>query len=221
MNLINLCWIKVLFLLKKYFLFWVKNSIQWNSIVFVFFAGVYAWIGINFVLGRFNHVEDGKWYCSNFFLKKINSPYKSCFSSTLSFLSFFVIFSVLLFLRTWGSGGGSGSWQWPAGDAGAQAYCWCIGYGWRLHSDRIRSAQNCKLCFSTTGYYLWKFPIFLKAESLALLFSFSHSCPLGTLWSLAQCSTRPWWICWTDALDWDKPAACSYSSMALKLWEQY
>lgn len=23
--------------------------------------GVYAWIGINFVLGRFNHVENGKY----------------------------------------------------------------------------------------------------------------------------------------------------------------
>lgn len=26
----------------------------------MFYAGVYAWIGINFVLGRFNHAEDGK-----------------------------------------------------------------------------------------------------------------------------------------------------------------
>ncbi len=43
------------------------NSVEFNC--FCFFAGVYAWIGINFVLGRFNHVEDGKWYCANFFLK--------------------------------------------------------------------------------------------------------------------------------------------------------
>lgn len=25
------------------------------------YAGVYAWIGINFVLGRFEHTDDGKW----------------------------------------------------------------------------------------------------------------------------------------------------------------
>lgn len=27
--------------------------------------GVYAWIGINFVLGRFEHIEDGKHHVSN------------------------------------------------------------------------------------------------------------------------------------------------------------
>lgn len=27
-------------------------------------SGVYAWIGINFVLGRFNHVHNGK-YCNS------------------------------------------------------------------------------------------------------------------------------------------------------------
>lgn len=26
--------------------------------------GVYAWIGINFVLGRFEHIEDGKYVSS-------------------------------------------------------------------------------------------------------------------------------------------------------------
>ena len=24
-------------------------------------SGVYAWIGINFVLGRFDHADDGEW----------------------------------------------------------------------------------------------------------------------------------------------------------------
>lgn len=28
-------------------------------------VGVYAWIGINFVLGRFEHIEDGKYHVSN------------------------------------------------------------------------------------------------------------------------------------------------------------
>ena len=28
-------------------------------------VGVYAWIGINFVLGRFEHIEDGKCHVSN------------------------------------------------------------------------------------------------------------------------------------------------------------
>lgn len=27
--------------------------------------GVYAWIGINFVLGRFEHIEDGEYHVSN------------------------------------------------------------------------------------------------------------------------------------------------------------
>lgn len=61
--------------------------------------------------------------------------------------------------------------------------------------------------FASPQQVIIQFPVYLKAKSLALSFSFSHSCSPGTLWSLAQCSTRPWWICWTDALDWDKPAA--------------
>lgn len=54
----------------------LTDRILWKSefcgIVFiVMFAGVYAWIGINFVLGRFNHVEDGKRYCAIFFFRNI------------------------------------------------------------------------------------------------------------------------------------------------------
>lgn len=67
--------------------------------------------------------------------------------------------------RSGGCRGGAGSWWWPAGDAGAQTHGWSVGHGWRLHSDSIRSAQNCKLCFSTTGYYLQQFP-FLKPKRL-------------------------------------------------------
>ena len=34
--------------------------IQFKLFIFSFIPGVYAWIGINFVLGRFNHVHNGK-----------------------------------------------------------------------------------------------------------------------------------------------------------------
>ena len=57
---------------------------------------------------------------------------------------------------------GAGTRRWPAGGAGEDTDHRCSGHGWRLHTDSIRSAQNCKLCFSTTGYYKQQFHFFVQ-----------------------------------------------------------
>lgn len=52
----------------------------------IFFTGVYAWIGINFVLGRFNHVEDdGKCFSTTTFgslepIQSLKNVFFICFS---------------------------------------------------------------------------------------------------------------------------------------------
>lgn len=51
------------------------------------------------------------------------------------------------------SGGGSCSRQRSTGHTDEEEDCWGPGHGWCLYTDCIRSAQNCKLCFSTAGYY--------------------------------------------------------------------
>lgn len=54
----------------------------------------------------------------------------------------------------WGScSGGTCPRQWSTGGHGEEKDCRGLGHGWGLHTDCIRSAQNCKLCFSTAGYY--------------------------------------------------------------------
>lgn len=50
------------------------------------------------------------------------------------------------------SGGTCSRWR-SAGDAVEEKDYRCPGHGWCLHTDCVRSAQNCKLCFSTAGYY--------------------------------------------------------------------
>lgn len=139
--------------------------------------GVYAWIGINFVLGRFNHVHNGKnpsrYYFNSicFFLKvHIFSPFFPFNSECATFsllqghflgnghtvITWCVWLSPLSPVNStrWGScSGGACPRQRAAGRAGEKKDCQCLGHGRRVDTDRIRSAQNCKLCFSTAGYY--------------------------------------------------------------------
>lgn len=72
--------------------------------------------------------------------------------------------------RRRGCSGGTCSRQRSAGDAVEEKDHRCPGHGWCLHTDCVRSAQNCKLCFSTAGYYpqpilfsccLWFLPLTL------------------------------------------------------------
>lgn len=55
--------------------------------------------------------------------------------------------------RQGGCSGGASPWQWSAGGAVEKKDRRCPRHGRCLHTDCIRSAQNCKLCFSTAGYY--------------------------------------------------------------------
>lgn len=99
-------------------------------------------------------------------------------------------------LPRWRSRGGAGSRWRPAGDVGAQTHGRSIGHGRRLHSDSIRSAQNCKLCFPKTGYYLQQF-LFLQPKAwvghwhaflLSLWYLVIVSYP--SLWTEKACSAE-------------------------------
>lgn len=59
----------------------------------------------------------------------------------------------LIISRQGGCSWGASSWQWSAGGAIEKKDRRCPRHGRCLHTDCIRSAQNCKLCFSTAGYY--------------------------------------------------------------------
>lgn len=62
-------------------------------------------------------------------------------------------------LSRWrGSCGSQRSWQWEQWGHRAEKdsrYSW---HGRRVHSDSVRSPQNCKLCLLTAGYYLYRLP---------------------------------------------------------------
>ncbi|XP_059910836.1 ectonucleoside triphosphate diphosphohydrolase 4 isoform X3 [Gadus macrocephalus] len=94
--------------------------------------GVYAWIGINFVLGRFNHVHNGKRFSRCLPLVLNGSLLKTG-------------------RRRPGRSGGAAPRRRPTGGAGEKENSRRPRYGGRVHADSVRSAQNRKLCFSTTG----------------------------------------------------------------------
>lgn len=76
--------------------------------------------------------------------------------------------------------GGASSWQWTAGGAIEKKDRRCPWHGRCLHTDCIRSAQNCKLCFSTAGYYplsiLFSVPSFVLVTHPFFLLPPSNLC---------------------------------------------
>lgn len=85
--------------------------------------------------------------------------------------------------RRRGCSGGTCSRRRSAGDAVEEKDDRCPGHGWCLHTDCVRSAQNCKLCFSTAGYYpqpilfsccLWFLPLTLCFSPPPPLLPFFH-----------------------------------------------
>lgn len=157
-------------------------------------------------------------FCFDFYVNtvwSIEEPLPVCL---LCLTCYLCTFCHITPIREGGSGWGAGPRWWPAGGAGEEADSRRAGHGRRIHTDSVRSAQNCKLCFSTTGYYPQEFSFILCYLWVLLLLGVSSHTLFPPSHTHLTYSHPPWFLkaksfcyLWT----YEQPAASFKNCIAL------